>query len=91
MMIGPWFAVKIKRPLRRTDFWPFPNVDTVLLEVKHRTDPPLPSARRAEYEAYITRCFTDPKYFHETTGRIEKPSSLKVADWIELFLNRKEK
>lgn len=91
MMIGPWFAVKIKRPLRRTDFWPFPNVDTVLLEIKHRSEPLVPLTRRTEFEAYIEHCFTDPRWFHETTRRIEKPSALKLSDWIELFLNRHER
>jgi len=91
MMVGPWFAAKIKRPLRKTDFWPFPNVDTVLLEIKHRSEPLLPVRDRVAYEAFIEKHFTDPKYFHTMTGRIEKPSALQLSDWVELFLNRKEK
>lgn len=41
-MIAPWYVARIRKPLRRTDYWPHPNVDTVLLEIMPRPEPLLP-------------------------------------------------
>jgi 23S rRNA (adenine-N6)-dimethyltransferase len=35
----PFFEFQILSQLRRTDFWPIPNVDSVLLSIKRRTHP----------------------------------------------------
>ena len=41
-MIAPWYVARIRKPLRRTNYWPHPNVDTVLLEIMPRPEPLLP-------------------------------------------------
>lgn len=92
MMIGPEFAVRIRKPLRRTDFFPHPNVDTVLLEILHRPTPLIEPSKMPSYRKLIVDCFSDPKIFakmpRESIGLpIDiKPSQMKLAQWVELFL-----
>lgn len=91
MIIGPWFAVRIRKRLKRTDFWPFPNVDTVLLQVQRRDEPLLTYEQSRNYGRFITENFTKPTIFAKTThGKFDiptgtKPSELTLTDWIGLF------
>ena len=39
ILVKPFFDVQILVQLRRTDFWPVPNVDSVLLSIKRRARP----------------------------------------------------
>ena len=92
MMIGPEFAVRIRKPLRRTDFWPHPNVDTVLLEIVHRQDSLIERAKLPAYRKLIVDCFSDPKIFAKMPRTAvglpsdTKPSQMKLEQWIKLFL-----
>jgi len=92
MMIGPEFAIRIRKPLRRTDFWPHPNVDTVLLEIVHRQDSLIESAKLPAYRKLIVDCFSDPKIFAKMPRTAVglpsdiKPSQMKLEQWIKLFL-----
>ena len=91
MMIGPTFGVRIRRPLKRTDYFPHPNVDTSLIEIKKRDEPFIPLEKMAEYRAFIEGCFSDPKIFKKTPRREMgladdiKPSEMKLHQWVELF------
>ena len=91
MMIGPIFAAKIRKRLKRTDFWPHPNVDTVMIELLLRPEPLVPVAKMPAYRQFIEGCFSDPKIFakmpHEHVGipLDTKPSQMKLDQWIELF------
>lgn len=91
MIIGPEFAVRIRRPLRRTDFWPHPNVDTVLLEIVHRDEPLIKPSQLNIYKKTIVDCFSDPKKFAKmpiTEVDLRpgiKPSQMTLAQWIKLF------
>lgn len=62
-MIAPWYTARIRRPLRKTDFWPHPNVDTVLLELKPREAPLLPLERQQDYIVMVERAFHDKAFF----------------------------
>jgi len=91
MMIGPWFTVKIRRPLRKTDYFPHPNVDTVLVELKPRETPLLELTQRPAYHRFIEACFSDPRQF-EKTPRSElglaadvKPSRMRLEEWVGLY------
>jgi 23S rRNA (adenine-N6)-dimethyltransferase len=91
MMIGPIFEVRIRKRLQRTDFWPHPNVDTVLLEMVRRSEPLIPRDKMLAYRQFIEDCFSDPKKFAKTP-RIAadlppdvKPSQMKLVQWVELF------
>jgi 23S rRNA (adenine-N6)-dimethyltransferase len=91
MMIGPEFAVRIRKRLQRTDFWPHPNVDTVLVEMLRRPEPLLPREAMPKYRKFITDCFADPRVFAKTPRAMiglpldMKPSEMKLSQWIELF------
>jgi 23S rRNA (adenine-N6)-dimethyltransferase len=91
MMIGPEFAVRIRRKLLRTDYWPHPNVDTVLLEIAHRPASLVAHNRMPAYRHFIEDCFSDPKIFKKMpqtsvglTSAI-RPSQMKLTDWVALF------
>jgi 23S rRNA (adenine-N6)-dimethyltransferase len=91
MMVGPLFAAKIRKRLNRTDFWPHPNVDTVLLELIHRPEPLLAVNDMPAYREFIEACFSDPVKFARTPQRAAglpegiKPSQMKLTDWVRLF------
>lgn len=92
MIIGPEFAVRIRRPLQRTDFWPHPNVDTVLLEILHRPEPLIERSQMPAYRQFIIGCFSDPKIFAKAPRHMIglpsdiKPSQMKLAQWVKLFM-----
>lgn len=91
MMIGPLFVVRIKKHLRRTDYWPHPNVDTVMVELLRRDEPLLSLERMPAYRRFVEDCFSDPKKYArmplERAG-IDvtlRPSQLHLHHWITLF------
>ncbi len=89
--IAPWFTVRIRRPLRRTDFWPHPNVDTVLMELKPRPEPLLPRDVQKKYQDFITVNFADFKSFQKLprmkvgVAAEKLPSQLTTEQWVALF------
>jgi 23S rRNA (adenine-N6)-dimethyltransferase len=97
MMIGPTFGVRIRRPLKRSDYTPPPAVDTVLIEIKKRDEPFIPLEDMERYRAFIEGCFSDPKIFAKTPrkriGLADgiKPSQMRLHQWVELFTEYKEK
>lgn len=91
MMVGPLFAVRIRKRLKRTDFWPHPNVDTVFLELIRRDTPLIAKAQMPAYRRFIEGCFSDPKLFAKaplaqaSTSKDIRPSQLKLEQWVKLF------
>jgi 23S rRNA (adenine-N6)-dimethyltransferase len=95
MMVGPLFAVRIRKRLQRTDFWPHPNVDTVLIEFIRRDEPLLPRSAMPAYRQFIEDCFSDPRKFAKAPRKAVglpddiKPSQMKLAQWVALFSAKK--
>ena len=91
MVLGTNFAIRIRKRLKRTDFWPHPNVDTVLLEINHREEPLISTERQAVYEEFIRKHFTSPEAFSKLPLHLinrelgVKPSSLILTEWLVLF------
>jgi 23S rRNA (adenine-N6)-dimethyltransferase len=91
MMIGPTFGVRIRRPLKRSDYTPPPAVDTVLIEIKKRDEPFIPLEDMEKYRTFIEGCFSDPKIFAKTPQKLIglpeaiKPSQMRLHQWVELF------
>lgn len=91
MVIGPEFAVRVRKRLQRTDFFPHPNVDTALIEILRREQPLIPKERMPSYRKFIVDCFSDPKIFAKMPiSAVDlphgiRPSQMKLADWIKLF------
>jgi 23S rRNA (adenine-N6)-dimethyltransferase len=91
MMIGPEFAVRLRKRLSREDFWPHPNVDTVFIEIIRRDEPLVESTKMPAYRKFIIGCFSDPKIFAKTP-RVEiglkpdiRPSQMRLSQWVRLF------
>lgn len=91
MLLGARFAIRVRKRLKRTDFWPHPNVDTVLLEIVCREEPLVEEHRLVTYEKFIVKHFTGPEAFSKLPlRRIDKasgikPSSLTLEEWLVLF------
>ena len=91
MMVGPIFAVKIRKRLQRTDFWPHPNVDTVMVELMLRPEPLIAPERMPAYRQFIEGCFSDPKIFTKMPRERAaialdmRPSQMKLDQWVKLF------
>ena len=91
MLIGPNFAVRIRRPLLKTDFYPHPNVDTVLIELIRRPQPLIESDQMTAYRQFIIDCFSTPKIFAKTHRAAiglspdTKPSQMRLTQWVKLF------
>ncbi len=91
-MIAPFVQVSIKRPLRRTDYWPHPNVDTVLMQLIPRPESLVPAERVDEYRQFIRRCYDDVTFFRKLPLRTigaqsdARPSQLSLSQWLLLFL-----
>lgn len=90
-IIGPLYTARIRRRLERTDFWPHPNVDTVLLELIRRPEPLVTATDMPAYREFIAGCFSTPKIFAATPRASvgisleRKPSELTIEQWASLF------
>lgn len=89
--IGPWFGARIRKPLRKTDFTPPPNVDTVLLEIKPLEQSLLAPEKAQDYWYFVAKCFEAQKFF-ATTKRQQvgispekTPSQLSIDEWVRLY------
>lgn len=95
--IGPWFTAKIRKPLRKNDFTPPPNVDTVLLEIKPREESLLPKDSASKYRKFIEKCFSEQKFFTNLDRGMAKispektPSQLSQDEWLRLFATLSER
>ena len=88
--LSPWWQTRIRRPLRRTDFTPPPAVDTVLLELKPRSEPLLSTLERDKYQSFVAKCYASQKVF-AAVPRVKasisperKPSELTPEEWVRL-------
>ena len=91
MQVGPLFDITVLKRLRRTDYWPHPNVDTVLIAFERRLRPLVAPTDMAAYRQFVEKSFSTPKYFAKTARRKAglpddvKPSQMVLDDWIRLF------
>jgi 23S rRNA (adenine-N6)-dimethyltransferase len=53
LLAKPFFEFEILSQLRRTDFWPVPNVDSVLLSIKRRSRPLIEMQEVASYRDFV--------------------------------------
>ena len=53
ILAKPFFEFQILYLLRRTDFWPMPNIDSVLLSIKRRTRPLIETQDVASYRDFV--------------------------------------
>lgn len=89
--IAPWWAVRIRKPLRKSDFYPQPAVDTMLLEIKQRSEPLLPPGQMQSYRTFIKEAFEAPVKFKSlplVEAKINPeltPSQLTGEQWATIY------
>lgn len=89
--IAPWWSVRVRKPLHKTDFYPHPAVDTVLLEIKQRPEPLLHHTQTKGYCALVKEAFESPAKFKALPLAKAKinpelsPSQLTGEQWVLLF------
>jgi 16S rRNA A1518/A1519 N6-dimethyltransferase RsmA/KsgA/DIM1 with predicted DNA glycosylase/AP lyase activity len=94
-MVAPVFATRIRRKLEKTDYFPHPAVDTLMIELLRRDQPLVSPKRMPAYRQFITDCYADPRVFAkmpQAAANIPaglKPSQLKLAQWVTLFNSQK--
>lgn len=95
MLLGAEYKVKIIKSLRKTDFWPHPAVDTVLVEMIKRKDPLIAKNRLSAYTQFTIQCFSDPKKLAKMPLHVigqapgASPSRLSLDQWVILFNSQK--
>lgn len=89
--LAPWWTVRIRKPLRKTDFSPPPAVDTVLLEMKRRDEPLVSLADAERYRDIVHNSFDKPAFFAKLprvkagVNPERTPSQLTGEQWVTLF------
>ena len=53
ILVKPFFEVQILLQLKRTDFWPIPNVDSVLVSIKRRASPLIDAHDVSPYRDFV--------------------------------------
>jgi 23S rRNA (adenine-N6)-dimethyltransferase len=53
ILVKPCFDLQILAQLKRTDFWPIPNVDSVLFSIKRRANPLISAQDVALYRQFV--------------------------------------
>ena len=76
--LAPWWAVRIRRPLRRSDFTPPPAV-------KLRAEPLLDPALARNFSTFVYNCYHDPRAFRQLYRGDLKPSQLNTQQWLACF------
>lgn len=61
VILNPWFEFRIRHEFKTSDFFPRPNVDIVLLEIKKRGKPLVDARYKNKYEDFITYGFNQFK------------------------------
>ncbi|MDO4868439.1 MAG: rRNA adenine dimethyltransferase family protein [bacterium] len=91
--VFPFFEVKIKKPLRKTDFTPPPAVETVFFEMKRRETPLISKEEQPIFNDFIDKMFSTPDFYKRNCSlkfRTKKPSELKGEDWLEIWTAAKQ-
>ena len=86
--IAPLYTARIRKRLQKTDYFPPPAVDTVMIELKLRDEQLIAEKNLAAYRDFTAACFADPRVFAKTGVKDKKPSELSTAEWLELFMQR---
>jgi 16S rRNA A1518/A1519 N6-dimethyltransferase RsmA/KsgA/DIM1 with predicted DNA glycosylase/AP lyase activity len=91
MQVGALFEIEIIKKLRRTDYWPHPNVDTVMLHFHYREKTLVPRTEYERYCRFIEKTFTNPAFFKSAYERkfgappTTVASGLQLQDWVQFF------
>lgn len=91
--VFPFFEVKIKKPLHKTDFTPPPAVETVFFEMKRYETSLIQLKEQPKFNDFVDKMFAVPNFYRQNCGlkfRTKKPSELKGEDWLEIWASQGE-
>jgi len=83
--VAPLYIARIRQRLQKSDYFPPPAVDTVMVELKLRDEQLIPEQHLPAYRDFIANCFADPKVFVKTSITDKKPSELSTDEWVRVF------
>jgi len=83
--VAPLYTARIRKRLQKSDYFPPPAVDTVMIELKLRDEQLIPEERLPDYRDFIAKCFADPKVFAKTGIKDKRPSELSTHEWLQVF------
>ena len=91
VILYPWFEFRVVHEFRPNDFFPRPNVNIILLEIKKRNQALVKDKNK--YQDFVPYVFNQPKpNITEGLSKImkikptnSKPSELNFEEWISLF------
>ncbi len=89
--VFPFFEVKIKKPLHKTDFTPPPAVETVFFEMKRHETSLIPLKEQPKFNDFVDKMFAVPNFYRQNCGlkfRTKKPSELKGEEWLEIWASQ---
>ena len=81
ILLKPWFELSIFYEFKRGDFFPKPNVDTVLLKIKKIDQPLIEDEKRAFYQDFVVYTFNQfqPNIFEGLTDIFGKGTLLSLS------------
>lgn len=87
---GILYTTRVRRPLKKTDFYPRPAVDTVFLELKKREKPVIAVHEIGGFCELVSGCFDKPKIFCNVQKNapelaLLKPSELTLDEWVRVW------
>lgn len=100
VLIKPWFELIIFYRFKKSDFFPKPRVNVVMLQIKKRDKRLVEEARRSLYQDFIVyafnqwkptikeslqKVFSNPQLLKGKVPLNAKPSELEIQHWIVLF------
>jgi len=96
IQLKPFFELNILYKFEKSDFYPRPHVDSVLLHIKRKERPLIALAYRQEFDRFVIYLFnqTNPNIATGVKKLINtpvdvtlyvKPSELRINEWLNLF------
>lgn len=91
MLASIRYDIKIRKPLRKTDFYPRPAVDTVFIELILRTEPRIDLSLYSKYKEMTIKAFSTPAIYKKLPlaqagiSPEKKPSELTIDQWVKIF------
>lgn len=91
VLFNPWFEFSITHQFNRTDFKPTPNVDTVLLNIKLRSNPKVLDQDKETYRDFVVFVFNQmvPNILEGLSKVINKNHIIKLFNKLNISTNLK--
>jgi len=91
VLFNPWFKFEVTYTFNRTDFNPTPNVDTVLLNIKSRSNPKILNQNKESYRDFVVFGFNQmaPNILEGLSKVINKNHIVKLFNKLNISTNLK--